>query len=119
MIQVNLECLDEQFFVNYFKFLTNRIFKILPISESEPQTLCDYLDSLILELSGGKELIAQIKHDANFLSLLATLQYFIDNEYSHDVLKREVFKCIRIIQKLQDKYFKPLEKEVEHDRTDI
>jgi F0F1-type ATP synthase delta subunit len=105
MIQVNLECLDDQFFINYFKFLINRIYKILPISETEPHTLNKYLESLILELSGSKELISKIKYDANFISLLATLQYFVDNQYSHNILKREIFKCIHIIQNLQNKYF--------------
>ena len=76
----------------------------LKFYEQEPDTLKDYLDSLLLELIGSKELIFIIRNDANFISLLSTLQYFIDNECTHDVFRREVFKCIDIIKKIQRKY---------------
>lgn len=105
MVQVNLQNLNDQFFINYFNFLINRVFKILPISENEPDTLKDYLDSLILELKGSQDLILKIKHDASFVSLLAILQYFTENECSHKVIKRETFRAINIIQGLQKKYF--------------
>lgn len=104
MVQVNLDSLNDQFFINYLNFLISKVYKILPISEEQPETLKDYLESLIIELKGNQSLISQIKHDANFLSLLGTLQYFIENNCTHRVIKREVFKCISIIQGLQEKY---------------
>lgn len=104
MVQVNLDVLNEQFFVNYLNFLISKVFKILPISEEQPETLKDYLSSLIIELTGNQTLISQIKCDANFLSLLGTLQYLTENDCSHKTIKREVFKCIGIIQDLQEKY---------------
>jgi hypothetical protein len=106
MVQVNLESLNNQFLVNYLNFLTGRVFKILPISEQEPNTLQDYLSSLVIELKGSQSLIELIRYDANFISLISTLQYFVDNQYTHKVLKREVFKCIKLIQKLQKSYVK-------------
>lgn len=104
MIETRYECIPDELFVNYLKFLIGKVFKILPISESEPDTLRDYLESLILELSGSIQLISKIKCDGSFISLLSTLQYFIDNECTHKIYKREVFRCIDIIQKLQKKY---------------
>lgn len=104
MFQVNLQNLNDQFFMNYLNFLISKVFKILPISEQEPETLKDYLDSLILELKGSQSLIIKIKHDASFVSLLAILQYFTENECSHKVIKRETFRAINIIQGLQKKY---------------
>ena len=108
MIQVNYDAISDEFFVNYLNFLISKVFKILPISEQEPDTLRDYLDSLILELKGSQSLIIKIKHDANFVSLLAILQYFTENECSHKVIKKETFRAINIIQGIQRKY---LEKE--------
>lgn len=104
MVQVNLQNLNDQFFMNYLNFLISKVFKILPISEQEPETLKDYLDSLILELKGSQSLIIKIKHDASFVSLLAILQYFTENECSHKVIKKETFRAINIIQGLQKKY---------------
>ena len=106
MIQVNYDAISDEFFVNYLNFLISKVFKILPISEQEPDTLRDYLDSLIIELKGSQSLIIKIKHDASFISLLGILQYFAENQCSHKVYKREVFKAINIIQSLQEKYFK-------------
>jgi hypothetical protein len=104
MVQVNINVIDDEFFLNYLNFLINRVYKILPISESEPETLKSYLDSLILELVGSKDLIFKLKKDASFLSLIATLQALANNQYSHKVIKSETFKCINIIKKLINKY---------------
>lgn len=105
MVKVNYDAInDNQFFLNYLNFLINRVYKILPISEDEPVTLKSYLDSLVLELLGSKDLILKLKKDASFLSLIATLQSLSENQYSHNVIRSEVFKCIDIIKKLIDRY---------------
>jgi hypothetical protein len=102
MVQVNYEIFDDKYLINYLNFLINKVYKILPISEREPETLKDYLESLLIELSGSKELIDKIKYDANFISVMSTLQYFTSNEYNHKTLRREIFKCIKIIEKLKE-----------------
>lgn len=105
MVKVNYDAInDNQFFLNYLNFLIGRVYKILPISEDEPVTLKSYLDSLVLELLGSKDLILKLKKDASFLSLIATLQSLSENQYEHKVIRSEVFKCIDIIKKLIDKY---------------
>lgn len=104
MVEVNYSLISDEFFVNYIKFLTNKLFKILPIYEQAPSTLPNYLESLLVEVSGSHSIAHKIKYDANFLSLMAIIQYLIDNKYSHSVCKREVFKAIEIVEKLQDKY---------------
>jgi len=105
MVKVHIDnIIDNEFFLNYLNFLIGRVYKILPISESEPETLKSYLDSLILELTGSKDLILKLKKDASFLSLIATLQSLSENQYSHNVIRSEVFKCIDIIKKLIDRY---------------
>jgi hypothetical protein len=103
-IKVNYEMLDNKCFVNYFNFLISSMYKILPIVEEEPETLKSYLESLQIELIGNQSLFEKIRYDANFISLLAILNYFINNECSHKTYKREVFKCINIIEGLKEKY---------------
>lgn len=103
-IQVNYELLNNKCFVNYFNFLISSMYKILPIVEEEPKTLKPYLESLQIELIGNQSLFEKIRYDANFIKLLGTIQFFIENTCEHKVYRKEVFKCINIIEKLLDKY---------------
>jgi hypothetical protein len=104
---INYELLEGECFTNYLKFLIGKFYKILPIHEENPHTLKSYLESLLIELSGNRMLIEKIKFDANFLTLMGTIQFLIDNECKHEIYKREVMKCINIIKKLQNKYTMP------------
>ena len=93
---------------NYFKTLINMFFKILPIRESEEPTLEIYMRSLQAELIGCKALIQAVNNDSMFLSLIAILQYLIDEpDCSVEVVKREVFRAISLCNKLRDRYVGP------------
>jgi hypothetical protein len=62
-IQVNFDLFDNKCFINYLNFLTGRIFKILPISESEPSTLSNYIESygdVIVDYDTGCNRLADI-----------------------------------------------------------
>ncbi len=98
---------------NYFKNLVNQFFKILPIRESGESSLITYMQSLRAELLGCQELIGELRNDASYLTLLAILQYLIDNpECSVREVKREVFKAISICNKLKVLSYEIAEKEV-------
>lgn len=89
---------------NYFKSLVNQFFKILPMRENGEDSLQTYTKSLQVELLGCQELLGSIKNDASYLTLLSILQYLIDNtDCSVREVKREVFKCISICNKLKAK----------------
>ena len=94
---------------NYFQKLINLFFKILPIWESTDEcgksTLGTYMQSLQAELLGCKSFVLPIHNDSAFLTLIAVLQYLIDNpNLEVPVVKREVFRCISICKKLQARY---------------
>lgn len=89
---------------NYMSSLTNRFYKILPIKESEQDTLHDYVSSLLLEMTGCKELIIALHDDDRYLSLLSILQYIKEHDPDVKIVRREVFKSLSIIKKLQKKY---------------
>jgi hypothetical protein len=105
MIEVKYGQIPDELFNNYLKYLINKLFKILPMKEHEVQSLQEYLKSLQIELIGGTKLISALKNDAKFLTLMNTIQFLIDGKYDNKICKREVFKCIRIIEDLQHKYF--------------
>lgn len=105
MIDVKYGQIPNELFNNYLKYLVNKMFKVLPMKENEVKSLNEYLKSLQIELIGSIELIGVLKSDPQFLSLMNTIQFFIDNEYDNKTCKREVFKCIHILENLQKKYF--------------
>lgn len=97
--------MDATVLSNYLRTLVNLFFKILPIKEKGESSLDTYMRSLQAELLGCKELIEAIHDDPSFLSLIAILQYLIDNpSCSVAVVKREVFRAISICNKLKARY---------------
>ena len=90
---------------NYFHSLVNCYFKILPIRENGEQTIGVYLESLKAEMLGCGGLLEDIKNDPSYMTLLSILQYFIDNpDCDIAEVRREVFRAIRICNKIADKY---------------
>ena len=90
---------------NYFKSLVNKFFKILPMRENGEPSLCVYMQSLQVELLGCQCFIEKMRTDASYLTLLSILQYLIDNpECTVREVRREVFNCISICNKLKSKY---------------
>ena len=90
---------------NYFDYLINQFYKILPMKEENNATLGTYLESFRTELLGFCELARLIKYDARFVSIISVVQYMIDNpDAKHESVKREVFKAINICKKLSSKY---------------
>lgn len=93
---------DESLF-NYLDRVINSIFKCLPLKENECETLEQHLESTLRELIGNKKLILQLNNDALFLSLLGTLNNLIDED-NFKKYRSDIFKCIGLVNKLQDKY---------------
>lgn len=97
--------ITKELLCNYFKNLVNLFFKILPIREKEEASLTTYMRSLQIELLGCRELVIALNNDPYYLTLLAILQYLIDNpECEIRKVKREVFRAISICNKLKAKF---------------
>lgn len=106
MIEVKYGTLPDEALLKYLDFLVGKFFKILPLKEQREETLCSYLESLQREMIGNKSLIPVLKNHPDFITLLNTLEYFITNkDVKHSVYRKEVFKCINIIKKLQRDIF--------------
>lgn len=94
----------ERLLGRYLCNLVNQFFKILPLRESEEETLGTYMESLQRELIGAEAVIAAVDFSPLFFSLIAILQYLIDHPDSTvSVYKREVFKAISILNKFIEK----------------
>lgn len=90
---------------NYFEYLVNHFFKILPMYENCEATLWTYMKRMQAEMVGCKEFVYCLKSNPMYMSLLAILQYLMyeDNIDATDV-KREVFEAISICNKLKKQY---------------
>lgn len=106
MIEVKYGLIPKESFCNYFEFLINKTYKILPLKEEKSKTLKSYLESLLRELLGNKELVNILVGEPQFITVLNTMQFLISEEYTVKVCKKEVFKCIRILEEINSKYFK-------------
>jgi len=105
MIQTNYSVIPDDLFVNYLNFLKGQLYKSLCLKEESSDTLISFLESLNRELIGNKELIAFLKNDARFISLLNKVQFLIsESDATHEVFKKEIFSCISIVKKLEEKY---------------
>jgi hypothetical protein len=101
-VKISSELLD-----NYFDLLINKLFKVIPMKENNSNTLNEYLRSLRIEILGYISLSELFNNDAKFLSIVNTIEYLSNNEINEKICKREIFKCISIIEKIK----KSLEKE--------
>ncbi len=105
MIEVKYGLIPEESFCNYFKFLINKTYKILPLKEKNSETLKSYLESFLRELIGNKDLVPFLVNEPKFITVLNTMQYLASEEYTVKECRSEVFKCINILKDINEKYF--------------
>lgn len=84
-------------------FLNNmvgKIFKILPLKEENNLGFNDYVDSILVQLVGATKTFEELENNQDFLTVINIIQYINNNKCSNKQCKREVFKCLDIIQKM-------------------
>lgn len=98
--------MSNECFVNYMKYLTSRVYKILPMQEEGCDTLVEYMEDLCQELVGNSELIESLKWNGSFLTLMGNIQYLIkdENYKDHKTCKKKVFNSLSAIDKLAKEY---------------
>lgn len=103
--------LDKEKLRAYFKHLVNKTYKILPLKESaiksgDSTMLNSYLDGFARELLGCGILFDLIEKEPRIVSVFCIITYLREEKYDKEVCKSEVFRCIGILNKISDKYFK-------------
>lgn len=87
----------------YISSLKGKFFKILPLYESDAVSLKEYLAGLKDELVGFSENKDIDRFSSEIISLINIIIFFINEEYSQKTCKKNVFKCIRIIENIEKK----------------
>ena len=103
MIESKYGNMSNDLLCNYLSALIGRVYKCLPLKETNCMTLNTYLESLLREMIGNQAIIHELKNDELFLSLFGTLEHLIVEE-DISIFKSDVFKGISIVKKLIDKY---------------
>lgn len=80
--------------------MVGKIFKILPLKEENNVGFNDYVDSILVQLIGATNTFDELSNNQNFLMIINIIQYINNNECSIKQCKREIFKCLEIIQKI-------------------
>lgn len=89
----------------YLSAVISKVFKILPMRETNEPSLPVYLDSLCMELTGSVHVFSLLENDSEYITLIAIICSLRDNpETDTRVVKREVFHSISICNKLKEKY---------------
>ena len=85
---------------SYKKYLKNLFYKVLCLFEEENKELTLFLGSIIYELEGLE--YVDNSNDHVMIVLLSVLEHFYDDslfeDYDIDTIRREVFKCINLIE---------------------
>lgn len=96
--------IDNQTMSAHIGYLINKVYKILPLKETEEDTLQKYLEGLQREMLGCESLIPAFEKNGQYLSVVSIIQYMIDNDCELSVVKSDVFKAIGILRKMQQKF---------------
>jgi hypothetical protein len=96
----------DKMFIDYCDGLVHKIYKILPLFEEGNHGLISNLQSLTLfEVKGLKLVIEDMDCSHEYIELLATLeQLLLDIDFGQieqPIVKREIFKCIGLVKKIQ------------------
>lgn len=85
---------------SYLRNLINKVYKILPMREEQCETLTSYLLSLENELIGCYKLWDILNDNSQFVAVIHIVKYLSSEEYDISTCKREVFKAIHLIERI-------------------
>lgn len=93
---------DRELLIKVLDRYIDDIFKILYISESDIDSLGQYVESLLIDMKGSQVSFSELSTNIMFQKIINILNYVLLNcDYiKHSEIKREVFKGIDLIKKI-------------------
>lgn len=89
---------------DFLTHLVGSIFKILPLKEDTDSGidvgLKDYIDSVVIQVVGGRMTYPILDKNQQYISIVNSIYYLNNNDFTQKQCKREVFKCIKTLQEL-------------------
>ena len=87
---------------NYLSRLVDKLFKILPLKESNSDTIDTYLDDLIFEIGGNHSLMCDTNYNPKIMDIMCILESVRQEDMTHSEYRRAIFKCISISNQLNE-----------------
>ena len=88
----------------YLEFITNKVFKLLPLKEKTDPELSKHIDNLIIQLVGAMETYPELKSSQRYLSVVNSIYYFQKNEFSVEQCRRKVLNSAAILSNLAEAF---------------
>lgn len=93
--------LSDAMVASYFDRMTGRIFKVIPIREEHEYPVQPYLESLLRELLGAKDIMESIGNDERFIQVVGIINYLVLNpDIDVKIMKSEIFHALNIVKKI-------------------
>lgn len=91
----------------FIRSLTNKIYKMLPLRESEISRdrtfLTDYINSIFIEATGAMIIFEGLKLNEDYITVVSILGYINKFELPLKSYKREVFKMLNLLNKIENR----------------
>lgn len=94
--------LPDEMLIAYVNGMIAKVYKMLPMKQTESKTLTNYMESTLREFVGQKELVNELRHNEEFLCVIGTLESLL-NQDDIKKFRSEVFKVINLIEKMKTK----------------
>ena len=94
--------LPDEILINYVNGMISKVYKMLPMKQTEAKTLANYMESTLREFVGQKELVYVLRENEEFQSILGTLESLL-NQDDFKKFRSDIFKIINLIERLKNK----------------
>lgn len=84
----------------YLSSLKGKVYKILPMKEEDDKGLKTYINSLCVELEGsvGVSTLPVTSESTEYIRVICVIKWLKENDFTVNVCRREIFKCLNIIE---------------------
>ena len=91
----------------FIHIITNRIYKILPLMESEAggadMHIDKYVESIVLSMKGAIRVFDELDGDKDYLSVLCSVGGLLDDDVDFTSAKREILRCLKTLNMIEDR----------------
>jgi flagellin-specific chaperone FliS len=94
--------LPDELLITYVNGMIAKVYKMLPMKQTEAKTLANYMESTLREFIGQKELVYELRENEEFQAILGILENLL-NQDDFKKFRSDIFKVINLIEKLKSK----------------
>lgn len=92
--------LPDEMLVTYVNGMISKVWKMMPMKESKTETLTKYIESILREFIGQKELVNELRENEEFQTILGILENLL-NQDDFTKFRSDVFKVINLIDRIK------------------